>query len=80
MPSLITGEHIQVVYDRRVIWEPAENKTQLAGAREWRGQQGEEEAASIQPGIVRENRSDFGWLNKAEGTQGQGNRGFEDEA
>jgi hypothetical protein len=37
MSSLIIGEHIQVVYYRRVMWDPAGNKTQPADARSGAG-------------------------------------------
>jgi hypothetical protein len=37
MHSLIIGEHIQVVYYRRVMWDPAGNKTQPADARSGAG-------------------------------------------
>ena len=37
MLSYIIGEHIQAVDDRRVMWDPAGNKTQLADVRSGAG-------------------------------------------
>jgi len=71
MLSFNIGEHIQAVYDRRVLGTPL-NKTQLAGVRSGAGSRAKKKPLLYSQEERRGTRSDSEWLDTDEGTQSRG--------